>query len=151
MSVSLTLPLDVIAIQQLLPHRFPFLMIDRITEFEPGKRVIALKNVSINEWFFQGHFPNQPVMPGVLVIEALAQTGGVLLQLTRGNVSDGKPFYLVKIESAKFTRMVVPGDILELEVILKRSINNMMLHTGIARVDGEQVAYAELLCSKGRD
>lgn len=142
------LPIDVTTIQALLPHRYPFLLVDRVVEFEPNKRVLAYKNVTANENFFNGHFPGQPVMPGVLVVEALAQAGGLLTQLSRDANTGVKLFYLVKIDNAKFTRMVVPGDRLELEVLLKRTIRNMALYEGIARVDGEQAACAEILCAE---
>ena len=142
------LPLDVPAIQELLPHRYPFLLVDRVVEFEAHKRVLAYKNVTCNEPFFTGHFPGQPVMPGVLVVEALAQAGGLLTQLSHQSGTDGKLFYLVKIDGAKFSRMVVPGDRLELEVTLKRVIRNMAMYSGIARVDGEQAACAEILCAE---
>ena len=142
------LPLDVHAIQELLPHRYPFLLVDRVVEFEAHKRVLAYKNVTCNEPFFNGHFPGQPVMPGVLVVEALAQAGGLLTQLSHQSGTDGKLFYLIKIDGAKFSRMVVPGDRLELEVTLKRVIRNMAMYSGIARVDGEQAACAEILCAE---
>ena len=142
------LPLDVPAIQELLPHRYPFLLVDRVVEFEAHKRVLAYKNVTCNESFFNGHFPGQPVMPGVLVVEALAQAGGLLTQLSHQSGTEGKLFYLVKIDGAKFSRMVVPGDRLELEVTLKRVIRNMAMYSGIARVDGEQAACAEILCAE---
>ena len=145
---SLQLPLDVTAIQAMLPHRYPFLLVDRVVEFEAHKRVLAYKNVSINEPYFNGHFPGHPVMPGVLVIEALAQAGGILTQLSHQSGTEGKLFYLVKIDGAKFSRMVVPGDKLELEVTLKRVIRNMAMYTCIARVDGEQAACAEILCAE---
>ena len=146
--MTLQLPLDVVAIQQLLPHRYPFLLVDRVVEFEAHKRVRAIKNVTINEPYFQGHFPGNPVMPGVLVIEALAQAGGILTQLSHEADTSGKLFYLVKIDNAKFSKMVVPGDRLDLEVELKRTIRNMALYQGTARVDGEQVASAEILCAE---
>lgn len=148
---DLSLPLDIAGIQHLLPHRYPFLLVDRVVELEPEKRVLAYKNVSINEPFFQGHFPGKPVMPGVLVIEALAQAGGLLSQLSR-NPSDPltETFYLVKVDNAKFSRMVGPGDRLDLDVELKRRIRNMAQYVGIARVDGEQVACAEILCAAAR-
>ena len=143
------LPIDVTTIQALLPHRYPFLLVDRVVELEPNKRVLAYKNVSANENFFNGHFPGQPVMPGVLVIEALAQAGGLLTQLSQeGSYCEGKLFYLVKVDIARFSRMVVPGDRLELEVVLKRNIRNMALYQGIARVDGEQAACADILCAE---
>ena len=148
MTDKLQLPLDVVAINRLLPHRYPFLLVDRVLEFEPYKRVLAIKNVSANEPYFQGHFPGNPVMPGVLVVEALAQAGGILTQLSHQSTVDGKVFYLVKIDNTKFTRMVVPGDRLELDVTLKRTIRNMAQYIAIARVDGQQVACAEILCAE---
>ncbi|MEJ7746236.1 MAG: 3-hydroxyacyl-ACP dehydratase FabZ [Luteimonas sp.] len=151
MNPAVTLPIDTDRIQALLPHRYPFLLVDRVTEFEANTRLLAYKNVSINEPFFQGHFPGHPVMPGVLVIEALAQAGGLLTQLSRGSDAAGKLFYLVKIDNAKFTRMVVPGDRLELDVTLKRTIRNMAVYTAIARVDGVQVACAEILCAEVKE
>ncbi len=148
MSNTVKLPLDVTAIQALLPHRYPFLLVDRVVEFEANKRVLAYKNVSNNEPFFNGHFPGYPVMPGVLVIEALAQAGGLLTQLSNHTGTEGKLFYLVKVDNARFSKMVVPGDRLELDVTLKRVIRNMAMYVGIARVDGEQVACAEILCAE---
>ena len=145
------LPLDVVAIQKLLPHRYPFLLVDRVTEFERSSRIVCHKNVSINEPFFQGHFPGHPVMPGVLVLEALAQAGGLLIQMSKQEDPGGKVFYLVKIDNAKFSNMVVPGDRLDLCVSLKRTIRNMALFESIARVDGEQVACAEILCAEVKD
>ncbi|ALN85134.1 3-hydroxyacyl-ACP dehydratase FabZ [Lysobacter capsici] len=151
MSQTLQLPLDVPAIQKLLPHRYPFLLIDRVVELEPHKRVLAYKNVSCNEPFFNGHFPGNPVMPGVLVVEALAQAGGLLTQISHGGVAAGRSFYLVKIDGARFSRMVVPGDRLELEVTLKRMIRNMAMFTGVARVDGQVAACADIMCAEAKD
>ncbi|HET6783672.1 MAG TPA: 3-hydroxyacyl-ACP dehydratase FabZ [Pseudoxanthomonas sp.] len=148
MNDPVKLPIDVTRIQQLLPHRYPFLLVDRVVEFEAHKSIVALKNVSINEPFFQGHFSGHPVMPGVLVIEALAQAGGVLTQLSRGTVADNKLFYLVKIDNARFSRMVVPGDVLELHVQIKRIIRTMTFYTCVARVGGEEVASADVLCAE---
>ena len=147
MTPPVQLPVDVTAIHKLLPHRYPFLLVDRVVELEPNKRVLAYKNVSCNEPFFNGHFPGHPVMPGVLVIEALAQAGGILTQLS-GHHSEGSVFYLVKVDNARFSRMVVPGDKLELDVTLKRLIRNMALYIGVARVDGQEVASAEILCAE---
>ncbi len=148
---SVSLPVNTPQIERLLPHRYPFLLVDRVVEFEKDKRVLAYKNVSCNEPFFTGHFPGQPVMPGVLVIEALAQAGGLLTQLSRDPDDAGyDTFYLVKVDNAKFSRMVVPGDRLELDVELRRRIRNMAQYVGIARVDGEQVACAEILCAAAR-
>ncbi|UNK41509.1 3-hydroxyacyl-ACP dehydratase FabZ [Luteimonas sp. S4-F44] len=151
MTLDLTLPIDIGGIRKLLPHRYPFLLVDRVVEFESGKRVLCYKNVSANEHFFQGHFPDHPVMPGVLVIEALAQAGGILSHLSRGRTSEGALSYLVKVDAAKFSRMVVPGDRLELDVSIKREIRNMTLYSGIARVDGQQAACADILCAEVKD
>ncbi|SIP98792.1 3-hydroxyacyl-ACP dehydratase FabZ [Solilutibacter tolerans] len=145
---DLELPIDIERIREMLPHRYPFLLIDRVVEFESGKRIKAWKNVSINEPFFNGHFPAHAVMPGVLVIEALAQAGGLLSHMTRGGRSVGKLSYLVKVDAAKFSRMIVPGDRLELDVELKREIRNMVQYVGTASVDGKQVACAEILCAE---
>jgi 3-hydroxyacyl-[acyl-carrier-protein] dehydratase len=147
-----TLPVDVNGIMGLLPHRYPFLLVDRVTELDPGKRVRAIKNVSFNEPYFQGHFPGRPVMPGVLVIEAMAQAGGLLTQLSQPAHGAGRErhFYLVKVDNARFSRMVVPGDQLVLDVTLKRTIRNMALYVGRASVDGNEVACAEILCAEAR-
>ena len=151
MTDPVAMPVDATRIQELLPHRYPFLLVDRVLELEPNQRILAVKNVSINEPFFQGHFPGHPVMPGVLVLEALAQAGGLLTQLSAGDVADGeeKLFYLVKIDNARFSRMVVPGDQLMLEVRLKRMIRNMAMYECSASVDGKQVASADILCAEG--
>lgn len=148
MTQPVQLPVDVTTIQKVLPHRYPFLLVDRVVELEPHKRVLAYKNVTCNEPFFNGHFPGNPVMPGVLVIEALAQAGGLLTQLSGDKGCDGKLFYLVKVDNARFAKMVVPGDRLELDVTLKRTIRNMALYVGTARVDGQEVASAEILCAE---
>jgi 3-hydroxyacyl-[acyl-carrier-protein] dehydratase len=153
MTEPVAMPVDVERIQALLPHRYPFLLVDRVLELEPNHRVLAVKNVSINEPFFQGHFPGHPVMPGVLVLEALAQAGGLLTQLSAaaaGAVNgEEKLFYLVKIDNARFSRMVVPGDRLMLEVKLKRMIRNMAMYECTATVDGKTVASADILCAEG--
>ena len=145
------LPLGASEIQKLLPHRYPFLLIDRVVEFERNKRVLAYKNLTINEPFFQGHFPAQPVMPGVLVIEALAQAGGVLYQLSKGARIEDKVFYLVKVENARFSKMIVPGDRMMLEVSIKRRIRNMAWYSGTASVDGNEAARADFLCAEAQN
>ena len=149
---AIKLPVDVSCILHLLPHRYPFLLVDRVTELEPHQRIRALKNVTFNEPFFQGHFPGRPVMPGVLVIEAMAQAGGLLTQLSASKDShkEGQLFYLVKVDNARFNRMVVPGDQLDIEVKVKRLIRNMALYECVARVDGKDVASAEILCAEGK-
>lgn len=149
---ALSLPVDVLAIQDLLPHRYPFLLVDRVVELEPNQRIRAYKNVTVNEPFFQGHFPGNPVMPGVLVVEAMAQAGGLLTHLSMIGAPPkaGKLFYLVKVDKARFSRMVVPGDRLDLDVTLKRHIRNMALYEGRALVDGNEVASAEILCAEAK-
>ncbi|HEL4805068.1 TPA: 3-hydroxyacyl-ACP dehydratase FabZ [Stenotrophomonas maltophilia] len=148
MNDTLQLPIDVCQIQELLPHRYPFLLVDRVLELDiDAKRILARKNVSINEPFFQGHFPGRPIMPGVLIIEALAQAGGVMTQLTLGRDAQSKLFYMVKVENARFNKQVVPGDVLMLDVQMKRLIRNMGWYYGEAKVNGEVVASAEVMCA----
>jgi 3-hydroxyacyl-[acyl-carrier-protein] dehydratase len=142
-------PLDVRDIAAMLPHRFPFLLVDRVIDYTVGERLRAIKNVTINEPFFQGHFPGHPVMPGVLIIEALAQACGLLVQLSRKHDPSAKAlYYLVKVDNAKFTQIVGPGDQLQLEVQLKRMIRSMGLFHCQAKVDGKPVAEAELMCAE---
>jgi len=131
-------------IQSLLPHRYPFLLVDRVHELEPDRRIVGVKNVSINEPFFQGHFPGRPVMPGVLILEAMAQVGGILALKSMGNVA--KPVvYLTGVDNAKFRKPVVPGDQLrfEVEVVKKRAPFWKM--QGKAFVDTELVCEAEVM------
>jgi 3-hydroxyacyl-[acyl-carrier-protein] dehydratase len=143
---------DITQIQALIPHRYPFLLVDKVISIDYEKRtIVATKNVSINEPFFQGHFPTQPIMPGVLIIEAMAQAGGVLTQLTLGRDAQSKLFYMVKVDKARFTKQVVPGDVLEMHVQIKRVIRNMAVYDCVAKVDGEIVACAEVLCAGTRE
>ncbi len=145
---TLQLPIDVTQIQELIPHRYPFLLVDKVLELDvEAKRIVAQKNVSINEPYFQGHFPGRPIMPGVLIIEALAQAGGVMTQLSLGRDAQSKLFYMVKVENARFNKQVVPGDVLMLEVQMKRLIRNMGWYYGEAKVNGEIVACAEVMCA----
>lgn len=147
-AAEVKLPVDVQAIARLLPHRYPFLLVDRVVEFEPGKRVRAIKNVTFNEPFFTGHFPDHPVMPGVLVIEAMAQASGILTQLSQGaQPKKNQIYYLVRVDKARFARTVVPGDQLVMDVTQKRTIRNMGLYECRATVDGHEVASAEILCA----
>ncbi len=150
MENPIALPLDAAGIQQLLPHRYPFLLVDRVLEIVPDKHILAYKNITQNEPFFTGHFPGKPIMPGVLIIEALAQAGGLLTQLSHVGETSNRMFYMVKVESARFKKMVVPGDRLDLDVTIKRVIRNMAVYEGIARVDGVEVATAEVLCAEDR-
>lgn len=149
-AAELSFPISVEGIRRMLPHRYPFLLLDRVVEYDgDAKRVRAYKCVTANESYFQGHFPDRPVMPGVLVIEAMAQAGGVLTQLSRGGATpDGRLSYLVKVDNARFANMVVPGDRLDIEVTIKRLIRNMTLYSGVASVDGGQVASADILCAE---
>lgn len=134
---------DIQWIMERLPHRYPLLMLDRIVELEPDERIVAVKNVTINEEYFQGHFPGLPVMPGVLILEAVAQAGGLLVMPEDGSAA-GKNFYLVGIERAKFRRPVVPGDRLEIHVNLVKARRSFRRLAGRAEVDGHLVAEAEL-------
>jgi 3-hydroxyacyl-[acyl-carrier-protein] dehydratase len=141
-------PIDIRGILEYLPHRYPFLLIDRVLELEPGKRIVAIKNVTINEPYFVGHFPHIPVMPGVLMIEALAQAAGVLSFETLGRRSDASSvFYFVGIDGARFKRPVVPGDQLRLEVEILRFAKSISKFRGVATVDGVVAAEAELMCT----
>ena len=140
--------LDIRAILDHLPHRYPFLLVDRVLELEKGQRIVALKNVSINEPHFVGHFPHLPVMPGVLQIEALAQAAGILSFQTMGRVSDNRSvYYFVGIDNARFKRPVVPGDQLRLEVSIVRVARSIWKYSGRASVDGQVTAEAELMCT----
>lgn len=150
MDLPIQLPLDAAGIQKLLPHRYPFLLVDRVLEIEPDKHILAYKNITQNEPFFTGHFPGKPIMPGVLIVEALAQAGGLLTQLSHVGDTSGRMFYMVKVENARFKKMVVPGDRLDLDVTIKRVIKNMAVYAGVARVDGAEVATAEVLCAEDR-
>ncbi|HMZ55622.1 MAG TPA: 3-hydroxyacyl-ACP dehydratase FabZ [Nitrospira sp.] len=135
--------MDSIEIQSILPHRYPFLLVDRIRELDPDRRIVGIKNVTINEPFFQGHFPGRPVMPGVLILEALAQVGGVLAFKSLGSV--GRPVvYLTGIDAAKFRKPVVPGDILRLEVDVLKKRAPFWKMQGKAYVDTELVCEAEV-------
>lgn len=135
---------DSIAIQEILPHRYPFLLVDKIIELEPKVRIVGIKQVTANEHFFIGHFPGAPVMPGVLQIEALAQVGAILA-LREFEDRDAKIPFFTGIESAKFRKPVVPGDTLELEVIALRIGSKVQRMKGIARVDGQVTAEAEIM------
>ena len=140
--MEIKLPIEAQEIKDYLPHRFPFLLLDRVTDVQPGKSLTALKNVSYNEPFFQGHFPESPVMPGVLIMEALAQTGAVaILSLPEHR---GKTAYFAGIDKAKFKQMVRPGDTLELETTIIRSKGPVGVGEAIATVNGKLVAKAEL-------
>ena len=132
----------------LLPHRYPFLMIDRVLEFEQDTRLLAIKNVSFNEPFFNGHFPVRPVMPGVMIIEALAQATGILAMESNPElVGDNALYYFVGIDKARFKRPVEPGDQLHLEVTLNGTKRGIWMFSGKATVDGKIAATAEIMCT----
>ena len=138
--------MDIQKIQSLLPHRYPFLLVDRVIECEPGKRLVGIKNVTVNEPFFQGHFPSKPVMPGVLLIEALAQATG-LLAMESAEVEKEAIYYLVGVDKARFKSPVVPGDQVHLEVEVIKTRREIWVFSAVAKVDGKVVASAEIMCT----
>jgi len=140
--------IDINEIKKYIPHRYPFLLVDRIIELEVGKRVVGLKNVTVNEPFFPGHFPHSPVMPGVLIIEALAQAAAVLAFKTEGTVPDENSMvYFASVDNVRFKRPVVPGDQLMLEAEIVRTIRNIWKFKAVARVEGEVATEAEFMCA----
>jgi 3-hydroxyacyl-[acyl-carrier-protein] dehydratase len=134
--------LDIARILQAIPHRYPFLMIDRVVDLVTNQSAIGIKNVSANESFFQGHFPNHPVMPGVLIIEAMAQTAAILVVETLGPDAAGRVVYFMSVEGAKFRRPVIPGDQLRIHCSKQRNRGNVWKFSAVARVDGISVAEA---------
>jgi 3-hydroxyacyl-[acyl-carrier-protein] dehydratase len=137
--------LDVTQIQKILPHRYPFLMVDSIVEVERLKRIVGIKNVTINEFYFQGHFPGKPVMPGVLILEAVAQTGGLLLLMDIPD-RDKKLLYFVAVDGARFRRPVVPGDQLRIEVNVLNWRGDFCKLAGKATVNGQLAAEGTVMC-----
>lgn len=138
--------MDIKAILDALPHRYPFILLDRVLELELGKHIVALKNVTVNEPFFQGHFPHHPVMPGVLILEALAQAGAILgLKSTQQALKGDNVIYLVGIDEARFKRPVVPGDQLILRAAIERTLRGITRVATEARVGGELVAEARMM------
>jgi 3-hydroxyacyl-[acyl-carrier-protein] dehydratase len=141
--------MDIHAILEHLPHRYPMLLVDRVLELVPGERIVALKNVSINEPFFPGHYPHHPVMPGVLVVEAMAQAAALLSFKSIGEKSDQKSvYYFVGIDAARFKRPVVPGDQMMLEVSVKATRRGIWKFSAKAKVEGQIAAEAELMCTE---
>jgi beta-hydroxyacyl-ACP dehydratase FabZ len=136
--------LDVKEILKHIPHRYPFLLVDRILEIQGEEKIIGIKNVSINENFFQGHFPNRPVMPGVLICEAMAQVGAIFAQNARGGMEDSKVFVLTGLDNVKFKRPVEPGDQLRMELTCLKRRGSYWKMQGVATVDGKIVAQAEI-------
>jgi 3-hydroxyacyl-[acyl-carrier-protein] dehydratase len=141
--------MDILEILRYLPHRYPFLLVDRVLSVTPGQALTAVKNVSCNEPFFLGHFPRHPIMPGVLILEALAQATGILAFKTTQEIPDGRfMYYLVGVDKARFKRPVQPGDQLLLQVSLERSKRDIHWFLGEASVDGKVAASAVLMCAK---
>lgn len=134
--------IDINRVMEMIPHRYPFLMIDRVVDLLAGESAVGIKNVSINEPFFQGHFPKRPVMPGVLIIEAMAQTAGVLVVYTLGRKAEGKLVYFMTVDNCRFRRPVVPGDQLRIKVMKERNRGTVWKFRGEAKVDGVLVAEA---------
>lgn len=134
--------IDVLKIMDRIPHRYPFLLVDKIEEIEPMEWAIGVKGVTASEPHFQGHFPQKPIMPGVLIVEAMAQTSGVLVVSSMGKEAEGKLVYFMSIENAKFRRPVVPGDLLKLHVQKKQQRGPVWKFEGVAKVDGQVVAEA---------
>lgn len=143
MSENTNIILDVKKIMNMIPHRYPFLLIDRVTAVENGQSITAIKNVTMNENFFMGHFPGAPVMPGVLIVEAMAQAAGVLVVHSLGMQGQGKLVYFMTIDNCKFRRPVTPGDQLVITSIVSKSRGNVWKFTGVAKVDGQICAEAE--------
>jgi 3-hydroxyacyl-[acyl-carrier-protein] dehydratase len=140
--------MDIHAILENLPHRYPFLLVDRVLSIEPGKQIVALKNVTINEPFFPGHYPHHPVMPGVLIVEAMAQTAALLsFQSMESKLDEKSVYYFAGIDGARFKRPVTPGDQLIIKAELIRSMRGVYKFKAKAEVDGQLVAEAELMCT----
>lgn len=142
------LPIEAKTLQTLLPHRYPFLLLDRVIAFEANKTLTAIKNVTMNEPFFQGHFPDFPVMPGVLITEALAQACGTLAILSEGGRNEDEVYFFAGIDNARFKRQVIPGDQLVFEVALLQSKRGIGKFKAVAKVDGQVAAEAEIMCAK---
>lgn len=145
-----TLTMDIQEVMRRLPHRYPFLLVDRVLECRAGQSIRALKNVSVNEPFFPGHFPHRPVLPGVIILEALAQTAGILAFVTAGVYPDeNRQLYFVGIDKARFRRPVTPGDQLILKATLERSLRGIWKFATLAAVNGEEASSAEIMVAPG--
>ncbi|OAI07137.1 3-hydroxyacyl-ACP dehydratase FabZ [Methylomonas methanica] len=139
--------LDILQIQELLPHRYPFLLVDKVLECESGVRLLAVKNVTFNEPFFQGHFPHKPIFPGVLIMEALAQTTALLTSQSDDKLGKGTTYFLAGIDNARFKKQVIPGDQLRLEVTYIKHKRHLWSFDCRAEVDGELAASAQIMCA----
>ena len=141
--------IDIKEIMQRLPHRHPFILVDRILNYEKGKKITGLKNVTINEPFFPGHFPGNPIMPGVLILEAMGQTGGIMVYLEASQDKQDLPIFFTGLDKVRFRKPVVPGDQIIMELSILRKRKNMMKMKGTAMVDGKLAAEAELMAAWG--
>ncbi len=147
----MTTTMDIHQILKYLPHRYPLLLIDKVLSYTPGQSLIALKNVTYNEPFFTGHFPQRPVMPGVLIVEAMAQATGLLAYASsQVQPSEHDLYYLVGIDDARFKQPVQPGDQIIIEVVLERNMRDVWKFNGTAKVDGKLAASATILCARGK-
>jgi len=140
--------LEIREIMGLLPHRYPFLLVDRVLDYVPGKTLHAIKNISFNEPQFQGHFPGQPVFPGVMILEALAQATGVLAFATFGKPAENELYFLASIDKVRYRKPVVPGDVLHLEVIYLKEKRGMGKFECLAKVDGQVACQAQIMCAR---
>lgn len=141
--------MDINEILEYLPHRFPFLLVDRVLDYKVGDYLVAVKNVTVNEPFFPGHFPQRPIFPGVLIMEAMAQATGILALKTKGEKADGRSlYYFAGIDNARFKRPVVPGDQMRMEVKIVKAKRSIWKFTGEASVDGVLAASADLMCAE---
>jgi 3-hydroxyacyl-[acyl-carrier-protein] dehydratase len=145
------LTMDIQEVMRRLPHRYPFLLVDRVLECSAGQSIRALKNVTVNEPFFPGHFPHRPVLPGVIILEALAQTAGILAFVTAGVYPDeNRQLYFVGIDKARFRRPVLPGDQLIMKATLERSLRGIWKFSALAEVDGQEATSAEIMVAPGQ-
>ncbi|MCE2705462.1 MAG: 3-hydroxyacyl-ACP dehydratase FabZ [Proteobacteria bacterium] len=141
-------PINIMEIMKYMPHRYPFLLVDRVIDVTPGKKISVIKNVTINEPFFTGHFPDYPVMPGVLIIESMAQAAGILSILTHGPKKDNELYFFAAINNAKFKRQVIPGDTLTIEVEMMKVLRGVGIYNARVLVDNNVAAIAEITVAK---
>ncbi len=146
--LNLEIPINITEIMKYMPHRYPFLLVDRVVSVTHGEKISVLKNVTINEPFFTGHFPEYPVMPGVLIVEAMAQAAGILTILTYGPKKDNELYFFAAINNAKFKRQVIPGDALIINITLVKMIRGVGIYKAEATVDGNVAAVAEITIAK---
>lgn len=143
--------LDVEEILELLPHRYPFLLVDKVIEFRAFKYLRAVKNISVNEPFFQGHFPGKPIFPGVLILEAMAQATGILAFKSLGRLEEGELYYFAGVDEARFKRPVVPGDQMIMDVTFEKTRRGLTRFNGVATVEGKVVCEATMMCARSRE